>query len=147
MAPGRLQTGPARPIIQNEPKINAGDNFECHFLTFFCSTPKDLYIKPDHEILVARDPHGAQRSSVFFRFAAKLHRRRPGIAPVRLSTRFGRFVNLVNKVPGTTLRLREPVTCGAPLWGRPGGPRSQGMGTARGNEHVGFDNQKQSSVR
>ncbi len=34
MTPGPLQTGPARKMVRNAPKINPGDQFECHFVTF-----------------------------------------------------------------------------------------------------------------
>ncbi len=35
-----IQTGPARQMLQNAPKIIPGNQFEYHFVTFFCSNTK-----------------------------------------------------------------------------------------------------------
>ncbi len=66
LAQRTLQTGPDQNMVQNTSKINTGDQFECHFVTFSCSTPKTKIQNPVmsatqpkeqvHEYITPSDP-------------------------------------------------------------------------------------------
>ncbi len=49
LALGPIETGPARNMLEIAPKINTGDQVECHFVTFFLFDHRSLNLNSGSE--------------------------------------------------------------------------------------------------